>query len=212
MHTILHLCWDFDGTLYDTYGAMATALVAALRDLRLEATREEAYALLKRSVFHACETFARRFSLPTVRVLDAFRPHHDAATHFSSYPGAEACLRALRQAGHRHYLYTHRDLVAVRQLEADGLAPLFTDFITREDGFADKPAPDALLALAKKHGFAPCDGLMIGDRDIDVHAGKNAGLRTLLFDPDGFFPSLQADLRASSMADIASLLTGPLPR
>ena len=47
---------------------------------------------------------------------------------------------------------------------------------------------------------------MVGDRGIDIEAGHNAGMRGVLFDPDGFYPGVRAELRAASMAELPRLL------
>ncbi|NLV57532.1 MAG: HAD-IA family hydrolase [Clostridiales bacterium] len=203
---ITHVCWDFDGTLYNTYDQITCAMECALEEWGLAASVEELRALLKQSVYHACCVMAKRFSLPLEALLETFQRYHRAVKSFQPYEGAETCLYALQNQGYRHYLYTHRDSRAIRQLEADGLAIYFTGFITREDGFPDKPAPDALLSICNKHSFAPKEAVMIGDRDIDIQAGINAGMHTLLFDPEGFYPHISADHHISRLEEIPPLL------
>lgn len=203
---IAHICWDFDGTLYDTYDQITSAMERTLEEWGLTVPAGELRALLKHSVYHACRVLAERFSLPLEALLEAFGRHHRAVGAFHPYEGAAACLCALRDQGCKHYLYTHRDSQAIRQLEADGLAPLFADFITREDDFPDKPAPDALLALCRKHGFEPGEAVMIGDRDIDIQAGERAGMHTVLFDPEGFCPHVPAESQTARLEEIPSLL------
>lgn len=121
-------------------------------------------------------------------------------------PGLRDCLERTRQLGCRHYLFTHRDRGALEQLRRDGLADAFTDAVTREDGFADKPAPDAILHLMAKHGFAAGDACMIGDRDIDILSGQAAGTHTVLLDPEGFYPTLNTEARVRSLAEIPALV------
>lgn len=206
VHEISHLCWDFDGTLYSTYTQMVRSTLYALDDLGFYVPPAETYALLKRSVYHACQTLARRFDVPADRMMEAFLRHHQAETGWAYYAEADVCLYQLKRSGCKHYLYTHRDRKAVRQLAMDDLAGYFTDFITRDDGFPDKPAPDALQHLCAKHGFDPKTAVMIGDRDIDIQAGHNAGMRGILFDPDGFYPDLDVEYRMTTMAELCSLV------
>lgn len=210
---ITHICWDFDGTLYDTYGQIAQAMEKALGQWGQAVPLRDMHRLLKQSVYHAACVLAERFALPLGELLEAFHRHHGQVKRFHPYEGAEPCLTALQEGGCRHYLYTHRDSGAVRQLRADGLASLFSDCVTKEDGFADKPAPDALLALCGKHGFPPGEAVMVGDRGIDVQAGLNAGMYSILFDPDGFYPREPAHWHVRRLADIPPLLlgNGPLP-
>ena len=75
----------------------------------------------------------------------------------------------------------------MKWLNHDGLSDLFSDAVTRLDGFPAKPAPDALRYLIQKHRLDLSRCVMVGDRDIDLDAAKNAGIACALFDPDGFY-------------------------
>ena len=46
----------------------------------------------------------------------------------------------------------------------------------------------------------------IEDRFYTELSFGTAGMRGVLFDPDGFYPNLQADLRATSMAELTHLI------
>ena len=48
-----------------------------------------------------------------------------------------------------------------------------------------KPAPGMLLAAAEDLGLDLGASFMVGDKAIDVEAGRRAGCRTILFAPDG---------------------------
>ena len=115
-------------------------------------------------------------------------------------------LRAIRQRGGQHYLYTHRDQSAVDALKNDGLWAYFTDKVTKEDGFPYKPAPNALHHLITKHGLDKRLCCMVGDRSIDLDAGKNAGMAAMLFDPDGFYRSYETPFRFHSFQDMINAL------
>lgn len=202
-----HLIWDFDGTLYDTYPQMAQALLLALHDFECEASESEAYALIKITVFYAVTVYAERFSIPVSELLARFYEHHShQQAAFTPMVGMAACIGETHLLGCKHYLFTHRDRRAIDQLAADGLDIYFTDSVTHEDGFADKPAPDAILHLIAKHGFSPDEAVMIGDRDIDILSGQAAGVDGILYDPEGFYPDLSVEARVQTMADITHLL------
>ena len=202
----LHLIWDFDGTLYDTYPQMAQTLCDALSDMGRQADPAEAYALIKRTVFFAINEYARRYTLSAETLRENFFRRHMLDTVFPPMPGMADCLREASRIGCRHYLFTHRGYLAKVQLAADGLDSLFVDTVTHEDGFPDKPAPDAILHLMKKHGFTAGDALMIGDRDIDILSGRAAGTRGILFDPDGYYGDVATDFRVLALSDIPSIL------
>ena len=201
-----HLIWDFDGTLYDSYPQMTEALLAALADFHYQADYQEAYRLIKKTLYFAAQTYQDRFSIPTEELLAAFRVHHAQQQRIPSMSGLTECLAATKQLGCKHYLFTHRDHRAIDELKSDGLANYFSDFVTREDGFADKPAPDAIVHLIKKHHFTPQDAYMIGDRDIDIQSGIAAGVSGILLDPEGIYYDLEPVIRIQALSDIPALL------
>ena len=124
-------------------------------------------------------------------------------------PGIPEALRILSERGCRHYLYTHRDKLAWRILEAWDLARWFEDGVTSEDGFPKKPDPSALLHLVRKAGVSPENCVMIGDRSIDLEAGRRAGMRTSTLDPDGYYPE-EKELRCESAWQLPDMIC-PLP-
>ena len=202
----LHPIWDFDGTLYDAYPRMAGDLCAALSTFGIAGERSEIYRMIKRTLYHGITTLAARHGLETDALLAAFRRLHTAPPSLPLMAGAAQCLARTAQLGCRHYLFTHRDNAALAMLQADGLAPYFTDAVTREMGFADKPSPEAIVHLMRKHGFAPAHAYMIGDRDIDILSGQAAGAAGILFDPEGFYPDLPCAHRVAMLADVTALV------
>ena len=203
-----HFFWDFDGTLYDTYGRITRACVQAIKTVGAAASFDEVYPVVKRSL----DTCYRVFAAPTGCTKEAFL---DAYHQFSEsegpesirpYPGAKETLEAVIKHGGLNYLYTHRGGTAAQWLAYDGLDALFADRVTRKDGFPAKPAPDALNFLADKHGLDRAQCVMIGDRDIDLDAGKNAGMACALFDPEGFYPDYDTPWRFSTMEELRKTL------
>ena len=174
-----HFFWDFDGTLYDTYHRITRACLRALAEMGIKDDFAEVYALNKRSLTE----FARVISVrhPYVSQEDVLAAYHRHAEEegiesVRLYPGARDMLEGVLRCGGQNYLYTHRGESLFKFLERDGLGPLFTDQVTGLDPFPRKPAPDALLYLMRRHGLQKKDCVMLGDRDIDLDAGKNAGM------------------------------------
>ena len=66
----------------------------------------------------------------------------------------------------------------------------------------EKNAPDALLVLVNRHSLELSRSVMIGDRDIDVLAGKNAGMDGILMDDENFYPDLEVTYKVKSLAEI----------
>ena len=202
-----HLFWDFDGTLYDTYPQILNAMLHALRDFGLtDVQPDQVMPWLKHSVYDAACHFAQLVGCDPKAIYNRHHQYHKLDDRFPPYDGLAECLKALRNAGCCHYLYTHRDHLSIKQLESDGMWQYFSDSVTSEDGFPSKPAPDALLHLLQKHRLEPASCLMIGDRGIDVESALNAGIAGAVFDPDGYYFGPQVSIVARSMAELEKML------
>lgn len=200
-----HLFWDFDGTLYDSYPQIVRAMRLALLEFQIPCPDEKLLLKeCKKTVSHAIRTFAAPFDVDLEKLRQRYDRLHQQSLSFPLYEGVKECLAELREAGVRHYLYTHRDQSAVLQLRRDGLEPIFSDRVVAEDGFPMKPAPDALLFLMRRNGLKPEECAMIGDRAIDIQSGHSAGMAGLLFDPDGFYTDCTAEGSFRSMKEITN--------
>ncbi|MBR6184703.1 MAG: HAD-IA family hydrolase [Clostridia bacterium] len=205
-----HFFWDFDGTLFDTYGRITRASVNALEDLGAAASFDQVYPVVKRSLTTCYERFAAPLGISHETFLDAYHAHSESegASSIRPYPGAKEALEAIVLSGGRNYLYTHRGGSAQQWMDHYGFTPLFCDQVTRWDPFPLKPAPDALNYLCEKHRLDKRECVMIGDRDIDLDAGKNAGMACALFDPENFYPDYDTPWRFKSMPALHAALIG----
>lgn len=205
-----HFFWDFDGTLYDTYGRVTRAAVKGMQDLGIAVSFEAAFPQCKRTLDHCARVFAVPRGFSVDEFMAAYRRHaeEEGDESIRPYAGVRELLSAVVRAGGKNYLYTHRDHVALDRLRMDGLDGFFTDAVTSEMGFPRKPAPDALKHLVQKYGLALADCVMLGDRDIDLDSGKNAGMACALFDPDGFYEDYDTPWRFRDMDTLRRTLVG----
>ena len=204
-----HFFWHFDGTLYDTYGRVTRACLRALADFGISASFEEVYALAKHTLGEVTRVFSSRTPGVTPDDIEAAYRRHAEEEDIENvllYPGCRETLEAIIRCGGENYLYTHRGQSTFKFLRKDDLEGLFADRVTGLDGFPRKPAPDALQYLANKHGLALPECVMVGDRDIDLDAGKNAGMACALFDPDGMFPDYDTPWRFRDMDTLRKTL------
>ena len=181
-----HFIWDFDGMLFDTYPHTLAAFCEYCRRAGIPAERDEAYRLLKITLRHAFRYYG--FTDADAAAFYEIENDLDFLPRGVPYPGIPELLRDIAAGGGKNYLYTHRDKVALQYLELYGLTELFADCITGEDGFPFKPAPDALNDLVRRNGLPKEACLMLGDRDIDIGAGVNAGMAALLYDDENRYP------------------------
>jgi D-glycero-D-manno-heptose 1,7-bisphosphate phosphatase len=69
-----------------------------------------------------------------------------------------------------------------------------------------KPAPGMLLQAAREHLIDLPSSWMVGDSDIDVQVGRNAGCKTARILRSEVVPKIEADLSAPSLFELAQKL------
>lgn len=203
-----HYFWDYDGTLYDTYPRITRAICRTMQEYGVQAEYEQLYPLLKQKFRRAWSAYLEPKGISYEEFMDTYHRFSELEPKdtMQLYPGAKEMLEAVVRAGGKNYLYTHRGQSAFSYLEKDELMELFTDFVTSQHNFPNKPAPDALNYLCDKHGLDKAACVMIGDRDIDLDAGKNAGMACALFDPEGYYPAYDTPYRFADLGEMRRAL------
>jgi phosphoglycolate phosphatase-like HAD superfamily hydrolase len=220
------VCFDLDGTLVDSTRDIRAALVHALATVPpsdaaldehalgcagLGLPLEEFYALARPAPHPFAGADGRR------RFVEAYRSHYH--THLlantRAFPGVAetlAMVEPLRAAGMRTAVATtKKTLTAERVLGGLGLAQHFDLILGTEEPMPHKPAPDLLLACARRLARDPRRGLMVGDTERDVLAGRAAGMRTCgvtygVLGADGLTPHAP-DFLVDRFADLWPLLS-----
>lgn len=202
---IKNFIWDFDGMLFDTYPHTEAAFCEVQRRRGILRDPEEVHRLFKINLRVAFE----HYRLTEEEIREFYELENDLTFEPIGvpYPKIPEILRLIKDRGGRNYLYTHRDRVALQYFDIYGLTPLFSDAVTGEDGFPLKPAPDALEHIIKKNGLSKAETMMLGDRDIDIFAGQNAGIFTLLYDDEGRYGDLGETRRAGTQDELYAAVT-----
>jgi len=207
--TIRHAIWDVDGTLFDTYPAISAAFLQALADFGAYAPLPEIESLARIELFHCAAELASRFSLETNDFLGAFGRHYAAVPPAAQppFPGVRAVCERIAASGGVNAIVTHRHAQSLAGLlAAHGMQALFVEAITRDDGYPRKPDPAAFLAVLQHQHLDPAETLSIGDRGIDILAGRAAGTRTCLF--RGEPSEVPADLTICNYSELLEWLDG----
>ncbi len=87
-----------------------------------------------------------------------------------------------------------------------GVIGYFSDILDGTLNFKRKPCPDALNWLIAERGLDRSKTLMVGDRDIDIEAGHNAGIDGCLLDPGAYYPDTSAEFKVLKLEDIIQIL------
>ena len=179
-----YLIWDFDGTLFDTYPPVVAALCAVLAEANVAVRPARVARLMRHSMSRCVNTLAAEHNLdPDALTAQLEAVNRDIPAEAQPpFEGAARVCRRVIAAGGSNYIVTHRKRASLRRLLAHhGMLRLFADCITADDGYPRKPDPASFLAMMARHNLPPHETLAIGDRLLDIEAGRAAGLHTCLF-------------------------------
>lgn len=204
---ILNIIWDVDGTLFDTYPAIADAYVEVARAHGGAVDTREAGELARVGLGHCAGVLASRLGVPASVVSAEFEERYARGPLEAQgpFPGVVEVCRAVQAAGGLNTIFTHRGAVSTRALlQAHGMIDLFEIRVSVEDGYPKKPDPSGFRAVLERAKRSRETTIAIGDRMIDIAAGKAAGLYTVLY---GSGPSVpEPDLRVSDYTGLLAQL------
>jgi phosphoglycolate phosphatase-like HAD superfamily hydrolase len=155
-----------------------------LTDLEVSEPRAEIERLLGITLADCVSVLSERHGLDAAQFETRIDGYYQRTMpqDMPPFPGAIRVCERLIAAGGRNYVFTHRTRPSLmRLLDAYGVAGLFADCLTVEDGYPRKPDPAGFIALLEKHALPRGEVLAVGDRDLDIVAGQGAGVRTCLF-------------------------------
>ena len=178
-----NIIWDFDGTLFDTYPAMCRDLRLTMERLGFFFTGEELlerFTVSRGAVLAYCAERTGMTAQEVDKVYRAWVAEHGQPQAYP-FPGVPEFLARFQAAGGRNFVFTHRSGSVHDYLAGAGLTAHFTEVISAGTTFARKPDPAGNLYLMEKYGLDPRRTLAVGDRELDILAGKRAGADACLF-------------------------------
>jgi HAD superfamily hydrolase (TIGR01509 family) len=200
---IPNLIWDLDGTLFDTYPSIVEAFRQAIRAHGQAAGPARVESLCKVGLAYCSQQLANDFGLDGQALEDEFAALYAAIPKGAQPPfqGVYSVCESIVSRGGTNSIATHRRRSSTLELlSIHGLAHLFAEIVTADDGLPKKPDPAAFLRILGRLSLDPAATAAIGDREIDVIAGKAAGLSTCLFRGDAGLT--QADFVFDDYADL----------
>ena len=204
---IRNIIWDVDGTLFDTYPAIARAFRAALHESGRDAGLGRIMTLARDSLAHCAASLAEEYGLDQAGFEAVVARHYERTRPEDQppFPGVKEVCEQICRADGQNVIVTHRGPRGTAELlAAGGLSELFSGWITRADPYPRKPDPAAFNAIINRHGLRRDATVAVGDRDIDILAGKAAGVVTCFF---GEAPAgVDADITITDFGELARLL------
>lgn len=175
--------WDFDGMLFDSYPHITKAFQVMMEEYGRPVDFDEAKALFE-ITFETCY-FHYAVTPEMARRHSEIEHIYDMEPRAVPFENTVKTLEILAKRGARQFLYSHRGRESSQHYLGEyGLLDYFTECVDSSYAFTPKPAPDGVNYICEKYNLDKSRTLMIGDRELDVLSGKNAGTLGCLFTKD----------------------------
>ncbi|MDX1357988.1 MAG: HAD-IA family hydrolase [Clostridia bacterium] len=205
---IKDVIWDFDGTLFNTYPAIAGVFLESLGSFGVSEDRRNVLKMLHQSLSDTYDYFSSKHSLPREDLRSEFVKNEESmdVSAVSPFEGAADLLETVLNKGGVNLVYTNRGPSTYSFLEHAGYMKYFSEIITREDGFGRKPKPDCINYFLSKYSLNKSSTLMVGDRIIDVLAAQNAGIKSCYFNSHHIPIDITPDIYIDSLPELLPYL------
>jgi HAD superfamily hydrolase (TIGR01549 family) len=178
---IKHCCFDLDGTLVDSNKTIYNATAFALSKLGIDFNVDKDLFTLKIGQ-HFVDIFnAFSIDVPDFeKFISIYKDNYfEQMEHSKVYPGVEDTLAALKNKNIKVSLLTTKiQDQADRIIDHFKLRKYFDLVMGRRDGIAHKPSPEPLLKICSDLVVDVKNTLIVGDTELDIQCGKNAGSYT----------------------------------
>lgn len=179
--------FDLDGTLTDTLDSLVFSVGETLREMGLsEITRDECQAfvgngarrLLEDSLEAAGDAGHTRIDEAVAiynRVFDT-----NCTYNVVPYEGIENVLNELKGRGIKTAVLSNKPHKQTVKVVGEILGEELIDWAQgQQDNVARKPDPEAVYTILDRFGVSKDECLYVGDSEVDIRTGNNAGLTTI---------------------------------
>ena len=180
------LIFDLDGTLADTIESIREGVNLAMDKYGYP---QRSYEEVRRAIGNGARELIR-LSMPAEAAADGalvdrvFADYHafygQTYSHCTEcYEGISQALAALREAGYTLAVLSNKQDVYVKELVKNLLPEGWISIAMGQTELPKKPDPSVPLLIAERLGFSPAETVFIGDSEVDVKTGQNAGMVTV---------------------------------
>ena len=192
----MHISEPIGGILFDMDG------VVVLQQLDFPAIKREIFGDTHGFIL---ERMADLSSSERARAEAILERHETvAATAAEPMEGILPFLQWMNGLGLRRGLVTRNSRKSV-EMVLRRLPLRFEAVVTREDA-PPKPAPEPVWLACRRMGIAPGEALFVGDFELDMLAGRRAGVRTVLLRGPALKTSQNANLIVDSFDELREML------
>lgn len=180
------IIFDLDGTLIDSSRDITEAINYAIEPYGLSPlTTKDTIKLVGEGISRLIEKLLATTNFngnDDVRrtVMDRFLEYYSAhlLDNTDTYPDVRFTLERLKEYK-KAVISNKREALSRRILEGLGLSNFFDSIIGSDSTPEKKPSPVPILKVLAELDVKPEEAIIVGDSNLDIEAGRAAGLRTV---------------------------------
>jgi len=174
-----HICFDLDGTLVKSDKTIYRSTLKALEQLNINGSIDEE-KFNQMIGMHFVDIFeVLKIDVPDFdEFIEIYKSHYfDFINESVLYPNVEETLSYLKDKWNikLSLLTTKGQDQAEKIIKYFRLNKYFDFIMGRRDGIAHKPSAEPLLIICNELNIKSANTMMVGDTEIDISCGKNAG-------------------------------------
>ena len=180
-HSFRAAVFDLDGTLLDTLQDLGACADEALRQYGFPGHTMEEYRSyigngIPRLIARAVPEGTSEENIG--KALTAYRAYYEEHCRIKTkvYDGLPGMLCELKKHGVKTAVVSNKPDAAVKKLSCEYFGDQMNYAIGASDGVRCKPYPDMVEAALRALGAEKKDAVFVGDSEVDVQTGLNAGL------------------------------------
>ena len=176
-----HIIWDFDGTLFDTYGEISLVIAEVLKKKNIEEDNRHISKNLHKSLTHTLKILSKKYLLDFDKLVSEFMFAEEKMNVKKAIPfnGVEKIIKSIE--GY-NFIVTNRGESVFRFLEDKDYLRFFEEILYRDSGLELKPSSATVDYLVSKYNLDKSETLFIGDRDIDIECANNSNIDSCYYD------------------------------
>ena len=179
--------FDLDGTLTNTLDSMTYSVNATLREMGLsEITKEQCKSFVGNGARVLIEKSLRISGDPDAERLDEGMAIYgrifdeNCTYHVTPYEGIVQMLKSMKDKGIKLAVLSNKPHQQTVKVVREVFGEEMFDFAQgQKEEIARKPDPAGVNYLMEQMGVSQEECLYVGDSEVDIRTGKNAGLRTI---------------------------------
>ncbi len=175
------IVFDLDGTLVKSHETIYKTTIKTLEKLNLQSDLDE-NKFYKMLGHHFADIFDEcGIEVPNVEYfIDIYKGlYFDFIDDSHLYDNVVIVLSEIKNKNINTGLLTTKGQdQAVKISKHFGFEKYLDQIEGRKNGIAIKPAPDQFLKICDELGVNPQNSMMVGDTELDIQCGKNAGAKT----------------------------------